>query len=211
MFKKAKTNHHPNVINLANEIMDTHFAYTAGFYEAAKILGERMLNEKYQASRDRLAYPFLFLYRHHLELYLKNILQKIKEFKEEGIVSSSKGCIPDSLYKELSNLQDHNLYQLFELMEKALPYVQDLKEDDLNYLREIKKMIKAMHDIDKSGQKFRYPANNNGKLFFSKEQSYELKTMVETITKVHSKLTSIYDSLDKCLESMCEYHNQHME
>lgn len=211
MFKETKANCGRNVVNIANEVMDTRFVYAIGFYDAAKILGERMLQENLQVSKDRLVYPFLFLYRQHLELYLKNILQKIKEFKEEDIECSSKGRIPDCLYKELSNTQSHDLIELFELMEKALPYVQDLEEDDLNYLRETKKMVKAMHDMDKTGQKFRYPTNNQDELFFDEEQSYELKTMVETITKVHHNFSGIYGGLDDRLESIYEYRNQCME
>ena len=88
-----------------NYMPDHGTAYTEGYRRAADIL----INHIDESGRDQdfLVYPVLFLYRHHIELIIKQIIGLALALTEE----------PD---KRQYKKDDHNLNTLWPLAQKLI-------------------------------------------------------------------------------------------
>src|SRR6266849_4811827 len=53
---------------------DDDHGYTEGYRRGARLLVEHVI--EHQRNQDYLVYPILFLYRHHIELAVKNIIRR---------------------------------------------------------------------------------------------------------------------------------------
>jgi hypothetical protein len=113
-----------------------------GYMYAGEALIDASNSKPYQ--RNSLIYPILFCYRHGLELALKWI---ITQYGGAAGVSAPR--------------LDHDLWKLWESCKAVFEYSNtDVGED----IQAVEKIIKNFHDLDKSGESFRYSANRRGDL-----------------------------------------------
>lgn len=125
---------------------DVDHAYKAGFREAAFQLADRMCNQP--SSQDYLVYPILYLYRHHIEMVLKDIVRLSGDLLDQ----------PQSKTRK-ENLKKHDLAKLWRMIRSNLNPISDLAgerhlpTDDLDGICSYMKQLNAH---DPAGICFRY-------------------------------------------------------
>ncbi|EPP7097516.1 TPA: hypothetical protein ACTW38_004834 [Klebsiella michiganensis] len=117
-----------------NYMSDHGTAYTEGYRRAGDIdVSGRVQNF--------LVYPVLFLYRHHIELLIKQIVGLALVLSE----------VPDTdQYKK----DNHNLNTLWLLVKKLLPEVNDSHRS--SNFRLIKEVVKKLHNAHRLVTDLRY-------------------------------------------------------
>ena len=117
-----------------------HFIWD-GNMRAADLLVASCENDRYESAT--LVYPILYNYRHGIELALKWIIMKFGEY----------------VLVEVGDYQHHNLWKLWRVYKEI---VLELGSDDGNTFAVVEQVVKDFHDLDKSGQAFRYADARNG-------------------------------------------------
>ncbi len=127
-----------------NYMPDHGTAYTEGYRRAADILIKHI--DESGRDQDFLVYPVLFLYRHHIELLIKQIVGLALVLSEE----------PDTdQYKK----DNHNLNTLWLLAKKLLPEVNDSHRS--SNFRLIKEVVKKLHNAHRLVTVLRYARRND--------------------------------------------------
>jgi hypothetical protein len=120
-------------------------AYGQGFFEGG--------NAIIQAARDRtapvdiLVYPAAFLFRHGIELYLKHLLGDVRNIQDAPSVE-----------------KNHSILEYFDLAVERLKSANEGLIDavDAGIARDI---VVDFHQIDPTGQVFRYPEETSKVMF----------------------------------------------
>jgi hypothetical protein len=121
-------------------------AYSNGFRRAARHLAEQACDSG--KDQDYLVYPIVYLYRHHVELLLKVII-------EVAVALLGR----ELLERELKAIGRHDLVDLWNTARPLLNPVCDLARnppfppDDIEG---IDSYIQQIHEHDPDGQRFRY-------------------------------------------------------
>ena len=112
----------------------------SGYREAAEVLAERMAASRYGI--DRLVYPFVQCWRHHVELALKDLLNDLLRLNGRPEVSRTHHRI-------------NNLWQ------ETRPLIVTSHGDgsDLTYVGRI---LDQLAEMDPDGQEFRYHLRRDG-------------------------------------------------
>lgn len=148
--KAFTLNGHPSDPALvAAFVLPSAGGYAVGFkYAADKVIEAAENDDK---NPDLLFFPVAYLYRHSLELSLKAII--------EMSVMSRAISMPKDVLNEL--LGAHNLYCLWIRAREAIHAVSP--DRDRTDTEAVEKIILEFHQLDKSGQAFRYPTDKFGK------------------------------------------------
>jgi len=138
--------------------------YSAGYKEAARRLTERALNES--GSIDILVFPIIFLYRHYLELKLKEI-----------ILNGT-----DLLYSNPIITTGHSFSNLWNL---ANPLIEEVYKDekDKEPLQLLKHVINEFIKIDQNSIAFRYPLTVDKKTKPTRYRAHKYQALF----RVHGK------------------------
>jgi hypothetical protein len=116
--------------------------YSAGYLEAAQATLAHL--KEHPRQRDFLVYPVVFLFRHYLELRLKEIILRA------GLLQAEDEKIT----------RDHGLLNLWNRarprIERAFP------NDDRTPLDRIEGVIKEIDALDSDSMRFRYPVTLKG-------------------------------------------------
>jgi hypothetical protein len=122
----------------------TSYAMADAFKEVADTTVEKCRESPRHP--DRYFYPVAYLYRHHLELVLKNLIELGHQLDEEP--------------KCKSNAQGHNLQALWADAIEVINVV--FPNDDRSELAAAAAVVDELHRADPDGQSFRYYRNKNG-------------------------------------------------
>lgn len=162
------------------------------FKESAdKIINELSRGEDPQHP-DMFFIPIAYLYRHSLELQMKQIIRlglRLNLIEEDEDIFSA--------------LEKHGLYQLWNHVKKVIiKYWPDGPKEDINAAESI---IQKIHNIDKSGQSLRYSEDKSGRK--------TLKQLPDSVDLIHFKnvLEAIFNFLDGCeagLDDALQYMNE---
>jgi hypothetical protein len=126
--------------------LDDAMAYQDGYRRAASHLAEHVCGAGRE--QDFLIYPIIYLYRHHIELTLKSIIN-VACFLVDYTLTD----------KDLDTLGRHDLAKLWKLARPLLNPICELggspalPQDDLEG---IDSYILQLHEHDSDGQRFRY-------------------------------------------------------
>jgi hypothetical protein len=116
--------------------------YSTGYVAAGRVILEHL--REHPRERDSLAFPILFLFRHYLELRLKEVAIRA------GILLDAEEPI----------VKRHNLSFLWTttrpLIEKAYP------DDERSILDRAEAAIAKINDLDPDSMRFRYPVTSTG-------------------------------------------------
>jgi hypothetical protein len=162
---------------------------------AFKDAADKIINELRRKSRnhpDIYFFPIMYLYRHCLEL-------KIKEIIRLGI----RLLLIEKDDKAIKTLNGHKLHPLWNLARCVIQsYWNNTPKNDIDATGRI---IQEFHKIDKSGQLFRYARDTSGKNRHNQ--------MPESIELIHVKdiFDAAYNFLDGCeagLYEALQYVNQ---
>lgn len=139
-------------------------AYTEGYKLAAKVLSEKVLNE--MNNRDTLIFPILFLYRHYLELKLKEIL-------EQGSIFLDESCeIP----------QNHNIMALWADTRKIILNI--WPDTALKTVKGIEAILMDIHNVDRGSDAFRYPIKKSGDFTLDGYKMINLRNFISLIEPI---------------------------
>ena len=136
--------------------------YAQSYKDAGDRLVEYAKSDK--TSINILVFPILFLYRHYLELALKEIIIAATKYLEKG---------HNNVFSK------HNLSQLWNRTKELISEIKiDIPNNDLNA---VEYQILQFDRLDSSSQKFRYPVGNNGDVFVNISNSINIENVREII------------------------------
>jgi hypothetical protein len=153
--------------------------FSMAFKEAGDKIVKEIIRDDDCMPADIYFMPVAYLYRHSLELKLKEIIRlgcdlKLLELKD----------------KPSSVLEAHELHPLWNYVRKIIEgYWPDNEKCDLNAAGRI---IQEFHNIDRSGQNLRYSKSRNG--------NYTLRDMPESVELTHLQdvFEAVFNFLDGC-------------
>jgi hypothetical protein len=167
-----------------NRGISPEFLYCEGYLKAARILANHAcVNED---DRDILLFPIAFLYRHHLELALKDLIQTAH------LVASG----------QRNTLKVHPLAQLWRELKKVSGKLNELPSK--NDLDAVEAYIKQLELVDEQGQAFRYATSTKGKSHLSEFKVVDIRLFAEAMERLAGYLSGISWRLDVLLDHVTE-------
>lgn len=159
--------------------------YAVGFKDAADKVVEAAASD--DRNPDLLFFPVAYLYRHSLELSLKDI---VRMSARSGAISPSEGDL-DKL------LGGHDLLCLWRQTRAAIEAVwPDGEKSDTDA---VEKIILEFHGLDKSGQAFRYPTDKSGRPHVgSAPKCVSLQNLKRTFDAMDRFLDAAFTGIDGC-------------
>lgn len=142
--------------------------YATGYKEAADILIERVLSDRMWM--DMLVYPIIYLYRHYLELRLKEL-----------VISGSQ-----LLDEDAGNIHGHSLIYWWEKARKILEKI--WPDDERADLDSVENCIRQFASKDSGSDNFRYPVNTKGEKTLDGLSLLNLRQFKEAMSRVAALL-----------------------
>jgi hypothetical protein len=161
---------------------------------AFKAAADMVIQGAEQASRgkyrDDLLYPVAYLYRHALEL-------KLKEIVRYGI---QMHCYKEANVEKI--LGQHNLCRLWTKAKLAITH--RWPDGDLAPVKAVEAVVNEMHQTDRNGQKWRYGTDKDGRpnRHEALPKFVSLKSLRKTMNNVFTFLDACGDGIDNGLQSM---------
>ncbi len=154
-----------------------------GLKRAADIIVEGLSEGKSEPSScDVFFFPIAYLYRHSVELLLKEAIR----------YGAALGLVTRDVKLERL-LKSHNLYALWNKLKPAIQAVWPAGPPE--ELRAAERIIAQFHKIDRTGQAFRYPAVKSGTAASKSGDTLNLVDLVQ-LSKVAG---GICNFLDGCI------------
>jgi hypothetical protein len=150
--------------------VDPTYAYIEGYKRAADLLVSHI--KATSRDQDFLVYPIVYLYRHHLELSLKEI------------VRNGSTLLDDSALKAE---QTHSLTKLWPIAKKVIQKVWPEEPDNSEYVK-IDHFISEIAKFDDSSTTFRYPRTRQGANTVQGLQHINLRHFAECMQSICSLL-----------------------
>lgn len=172
-----------------NYMPDHGTGYTEGYRRAADIL----INHIDETGRDQdfLVYPVLFLYRHHIELLIKQIIGLALALAEE----------PD---KHPYKKDGHNLNTLWALAQNLILEVDgSYRPSDFQLIKEV---VKELHNADMRATDFRYARRNDGTRSLEGIHYVNTRRFGEKMGAASDSLDAIDTGLRYLLEQKSEWN-----
>ncbi len=138
--------------------------YVSGYKNAADLLAQRV--EEYNSGQDSLVYPILFLYRHYLELQIKDLILQARRLQ------GTSGSFPRS----------HNIGNIWGICHKLISEI--LPGDSVVELKEIARLIIEFSVVDETSTSFRYPQVNDGNPSLPGISHINIRNIREVIGKI---------------------------
>lgn len=169
--------------------------YCKGYRHAARHLAEQMVNRHNPSDLpiDIAVYPLMFLYQHHIELRIKQLLMACSILEEMPQWPPDKHKIRD--YWDVVR----------HTIEKHLP------EADWSQNQHATRLIRELTEVDPAGMSGRYPFQRvNGKFHVEEGVSFRghkllnIRHFVNTIEKLCEYLETIVSAVEYCLENRNE-------
>lgn len=172
-----------------NTATDNRYSYMLGFSQAVTALVssikeqnpfEYELKNNFSPFLDTIIYPIGFCARHHIELFIKNHIEKIsyiKAHKNYNFESGSEHDL-DILWKKLLMLcseKDSRLY---------------------HYAKPIEQYVYDFHNIDETGQTFRYPFDLKSRMHLEDISIINLEVFIKRYEEACSLMEEFYIHTD---------------
>lgn len=131
----------------------TFSLHADAFEEAANLIVDALTERKYPFHPDSLFFPVAHLYRHAIELGLKDAIEHAIRI---NLLANTD--------KTTKALREHNLYQLWNILKPAL--LAFWPKADPTPVRAAERVIAEFHNMDTTGQRLRYPKLVSGEPAF---------------------------------------------
>jgi hypothetical protein len=151
--------------------------FADGYKLAADVLVDQVEGNP---PEDCLIAPILFLYRHWVELKLKELILSLK------VLSVA----------EITRPNHHHLYDLWSIVKSNLHCLRDSSNQDFILLDA---RIKELNGLDPDGYRFRYPVNTQSEITELPE-SLGIKNLKDTMDKVSNAFGLIDGGIDGEME-----------
>ena len=156
-----------------------------GYKNGADILSQYV--DSTQRHQDTLVYPILFLYRHYLELMIKEILTDCAKILDEKITFK---------HHNLSAYWEEAKDKCFKALEEKIP-------EDM--IVPIENMVRQLVEVDKSSDAFRYPCRKDGSATLEGMTHINIKRVSEEIAKTSDALEAISAALSVAVETKADH------
>ena len=172
------------------------FLYCEGYLKAARILANHACNQPYD--NDILIFPIAFLYRHHVELALKDLVRVA-----EGLASNKASAAKNG----------HFLADLWTELKKLL---EGLGEAPLKGEAEgVDAYIDQLEKIDKKSETFRYAKTKKRQSHLQGVTSIDIRSLAESMERlagylggIGARLDILSDHRDEMMSSKQEFEGQ---
>lgn len=145
-------------------------SYIIGYWEAGNILVDKAITLNHPL-KDRLFFPICYNYRQFIELCLKQlILDADKIYSDCKLINMQKKNYKQVFSEQIN--KTHNIETLLHWLITILNCITDEKID-----KNIIKSILEYHQMDKTGQKFRYPVSTKNISHFEFREDFDLKNI----------------------------------
>lgn len=181
LFKPDSDWHNNACLNFTH---DSTYGYVEGYKRAANELVLR-INETGQ-NQDVFVYPIVFLYRHHLELLLKVIIDTGRRLLDEGTGFPTHHKL-------------NNLWPLAKGIIKKVWSAGDPKEFAF-----VEHIINEISLVDPGSMSFRYPKDKEGKSSLPNITHINTRHLCEMINKASDLLVGVKMAIDQYLEHKYE-------
>ena len=169
------------------------WAMAEGFKEAADKVVDDLASGTNLEHPDKFFFPVACLYRHGLELYLKDL---IHDGMELGIIEE------DNEIQELLN--SHNLHVLWYRVRFVLEEV--WPDGDRDDLTSVERIILQFHCVDPSGQRTRYSKDKKGKSYSERlPQRVDLKQLKKVAEGLFTFLSACKHGLGEAMDWQGNY------
>lgn len=159
--------------------------YATGYRLGAEYLTNYVVNV--HRHQDALVYPIVFMWRHYVELQLKEIMR------------SASMLVEDSTELKL----DHKLYPLWNRLK---PLVAEVWPDaDPSPLNAVEEIIAQLDEIDRYSFAFRYPTRKDGAASLPEDLLHiNIRNFTEVMQRVANFLEAIATSFGVYLDNKAE-------
>lgn len=165
-------------------------AYVAGYKEAADRLIAGISEGLH--GQDMLVFPILFLYRHYLEVSIKEL---IREFHPLLGITPPVKPKPN---ERSSAAQGHDLNGLWSYLKGIIPGIYPDLPDAV--LSEIDRVVDAFHRHDAGGDAARYPVDLKEQRTLSGLRAINLRKLAEDMDRADNSFTQIGGGIDYAYE-----------
>lgn len=167
-----------------------------GYFDAANVLvgatlNPNFINKEYanyrnddtgellfHSSKDSAVYPIIFLYRHYIEVSLKNAIYTIKKLQFEDIKQLNEHSI-QTYFQTFKSAYIHlHKSEMYE-MSKDPNFKELLKE-----LKRIENIIITIGELDDSSFTFRYLTDKEGEYIFSNNEMINIENIADKVQDV---------------------------
>lgn len=183
-FYDEYLDHSAFAIGFAKTPHESFGVYARGYHHAAARLARFLLDRP--RFPDYEAYPVVFLFRHSLELSMKNVIYS---------------CARLARFRDVTGIElvwnnSHNLEALFSASERALSILFPRDESLRQFMSRVGTVCQDFSSLDTSSYAFRYPIDTKGSAPFPKAISMSLQSLLDRMTEVHGGFEAIDFGLD---------------
>lgn len=139
--------------------------YSYGYFSSAKILAEKTLTT--EMGMDLSIYPLVFLYRHAIELSLKNVIYFLWELNAH----------------ERKIIKSHNIIELWKSAKQMLQETRELKEDK-EIIAFVDKFLQDISDLDSTAEVFRFPETKRRELHLQDRSHINIYVLYSLMNKL---------------------------
>jgi hypothetical protein len=165
---------------------DGYYYYAAAYKEAGDELVQAVLDDRLQA--DSAVYPVLYLYRHYVELILKDIVGIGAKLEKSGAASPGHHIVRDLWQNEVR-----------PLLERTFP---EGKKEDTDI---VEKCVLELASIDASGEASRYPTKKKGgDPTWPKTEQLNLDNMRQVMKRIATFLDGSSEAMADLLQSQAD-------
>ena len=178
-------------INSIKGINNDHalFLIAEGYKNATMELLNKLLNDKEidWLQLDTLIYPVVFLFRHHLEIIMKDTI------RYENILEGN------SFSDEVGFPIEHSLIDLWidlrpDIEKRYIHYDEELKKECIEANNTVENMLSEIDNLDKGSYSFRYPFNTPRR--GNNEINYSLPQMSIDLENLKNNMIKLIDYFD---------------
>jgi hypothetical protein len=163
--------------------IESYGVYALAYYEAAQRLLQSILNNGNFADYD--GYPILFLFRHYVELTLKEVVSLTERIARMERIELSQ-----------FKFATHNLATLLEASDRNLELLKEtLGLNDQPFDKQTKDLILDLSGFDQRSDAFRYPVDKEGNLFFPDHFLVGLPEVARNMEYIHHSLINLTEYL----------------
>lgn len=180
LFSESEDHWHEACLNYLH---DDWTLYADGYQHAGDLLVEQIKGKR-NAQLDILVFPIVFLYRQHIELRLKEIIQDGNK-----LLNIHQGVPRHHKINELWN-------QCRKITERVHP------QSPIDELDAVEKCINEFAMIDPSSQAFRYPIDTGGNPSLPSLNYIDLVHLSEVMSKIAMLLNGISMGISVYLQQM---------
>jgi hypothetical protein len=179
-----------------------------GYYSLAyRFAGEGLIEKAHEEQlEDFYVYPIGYIYRHALELALKNANYAIEDALAArarlGIVPKTDRLTHKQVDEEMRLLKPHHLAPLLTRLERRLALIDRAEPFD----PDVKAIILAVDQFDVDGQKFRFPylTKGRGPSFVPPKKGQAFIDLEGIKDTIEPALAYLIDGMDSWLEADME-------